>query len=66
MTSPLSLPDLLRAQQWDQQSLCREWRVIDVAAHLAWAPVLGPAAGAAGLLRSRLSVNQMIAASAVG
>ncbi|RYC07017.1 maleylpyruvate isomerase family mycothiol-dependent enzyme [Nocardioides zhouii] len=56
----------LSTEQWDEQSLCSGWRVIDVAAHLAWAPVLGPAAGAVAMLRNRLSVNRMIAATAVG
>lgn len=80
MPSPPSLSDLVRAEreafiamlgslapeQWHERSLCTDWRIIDVAAHLAWAPVLGPVAGAMGMLRSRLSVNRMIASSAVG
>lgn len=56
----------LSTQQWDEQSLCSGWRIIDVAAHLAWAPVLGPAAGAAAMVRNGFSVNRMIAATAVG
>ena len=55
----------LDAEQWLARSLCAEWRVVDVAAHLAWAPVLGPVAGAAAMLRHGLSMNRMIAASAV-
>lgn len=35
-----------------------------MAAHLAWAPVMGVGAGMAALLRSGLSVNRMIAGSA--
>jgi uncharacterized protein (TIGR03083 family) len=55
------LPD----QQWQIPSLCDGWRVVDVAAHLAWAPVLGPAAAAAALVRHGLSMNAMIRDSAV-
>ncbi len=40
--------------------------MIDVAAHLAWAPVLGPVAGAAAMVRHGFSMNRMIAGSAVG
>ena len=46
-------------------SLCSGWRVIDVAAHLAWAPALGPVAGAAAMARHGFSMNRMIAGSAV-
>lgn len=80
MTSPVPPAELLRVEraafietlgtlsdgQWQQSSLCDDWRVVDVAAHLAWAPVLGPAAGAVALLRSRGSVNGMIARTAIG
>lgn len=79
MTSPTTLPDLVRQErqallatlgsltpaQWQVQSLCSDWRVVDVAAHLAYAPVLGPVGGAFALVRSRLSVNRMIASTAV-
>lgn len=79
MTSPTPLPDLVRIErqafldmlgsltheQWQERSLCTDWRVVDVAAHLAYAPVLGPVAGAVGMLRSGLSMNRMIASSAI-
>ena len=79
MTTTDALPELVRVEraafidtlealgpdQWQERSLCAEWRVVDVAAHLAWAPVLGAAAGAVGLARSGFSVNRMIASSAV-
>lgn len=55
----------LGLEQWDAPSLCTEWRVVDVAAHLAWAPVLGASAGALALARNRLSMNRMIARLAV-
>lgn len=37
-----------------------------MAARLAWMPVIEPVAGAAAMLRNRLSVNRMIATTAVG
>ena len=40
--------------------------MVDVAAHLAWAPVLGVGAGAAAMVRHGFSMNRMIARSAVG
>ena len=40
--------------------------MVDVAAHLAWAPVLGVGAGAAATVRHGFSMNRMIARSAVG
>jgi uncharacterized protein (TIGR03083 family) len=55
----------LPPEQWLAPSLCSEWRVIDVAAHLAWAPVLGASAGAAAMVRYGFSMNRMIARSAI-
>ena len=80
MTATATLPALTRAQrdgfvetleglepdQWEAPSLCTEWRVVDVAAHLAWAPVMGLGSGAAAMVRHGLSMNRMIARSAVG
>ena len=56
----------LDPEQWWAPSLCSQWRVVDVTAHLAWAPVLGVGAGAAAMVRHGFSVNRMIARSAVG
>lgn len=56
----------LTPEQWIAPSLCPQWRVVDVAAHLAWAPVLGAAAGAAAMARHGFSMNRMIARSAIG
>ena len=58
--------ETLTPDQWLTPSLCTEWRVVDVAAHLAWAPVLGAGAGAVAMLRHGFSMNRMIARSAVG
>ena len=55
----------LSAEQWLTRSLCSDWRVLDVAAHLAWAPVLGAGAGAVAMVRHGFSMNRMIARSAV-
>jgi uncharacterized protein (TIGR03083 family) len=55
----------LAPDQWLAPSLCTEWRVVDVAAHLAWAPVLGAGAGAVAMLRHGFSMNRMIARSAI-
>ena len=56
----------LHPEQRQAPSLCTQWRVVDVAAHLAWAPVMGPGAGAAAMVRHGFSMNRMIARSAVG
>jgi uncharacterized protein (TIGR03083 family) len=80
MSRTTTVPELTRAQrdgfietlkgldpeQWWAPSLCSEWRVIDVAAHLAWAPVMGVRAGAVAMVRHGFSMNRMIARSAVG
>ena len=55
----------LPPEQWLAPSLCTEWRVIDVAAHLAWAPVLAAGAGAVAMARHGFSMNRMIARSAI-
>ncbi len=57
--------ETLTAEQWLAPSLCGEWRVVDVAAHLAWAPVMSAGAGAAALARNGFSMNRMIARSAI-
>jgi uncharacterized protein (TIGR03083 family) len=55
----------LTAEQWLAPSLCTQWRVIDVAAHLAWAPVLGVGAGAVALARHGFSMNRSSARCAI-
>jgi len=55
----------LSPEQWLTPSLCTEWRTIDVAAHLAWAPVLAAGAGVVAMARHGFSMNRMIARSAI-
>src|ERR1700733_6173312 len=58
----LGLADLfddLSAQEWQAASLCRRWRVRDVAAHLTLAQ-LGVLPAAAALLRARGGLERMI------
>jgi uncharacterized protein (TIGR03083 family) len=57
--------EALTPDEWLVPSLCGQWRVVDVAAHLAWAPVLGAGAGAVAMARHGFSMNRMIARSAV-
>ncbi len=57
--------DGLTPEQWSADSLCEGWRVADVAAHLAWMPVIGLLGGMSAMARHRLSVNRMIARTAV-
>ena len=61
----IELLETLDDDEWTVPSLCRGWTVQDVAAHVAWAPVLSPAAAAPALARARFSINTMIADSAV-
>lgn len=79
MSATATMPAMTRAQrdgfvetlkglepaQWEAPSLCTGWRVVDVAAHLAWAPVMGVGAGASAMVRNGFSMNRMIARSAV-
>lgn len=55
----------LTPEQWLAASLCRQWRTIDVAAHLAWAPVLGLRAVTVALARHGFSLNRMIGRCAI-
>lgn len=67
-TERLALVDWLETlgpEQWATPSLCAGWTVQDVAAHLAWAPVLSPARMAAGLVRAGLRPNRFSHDSAV-
>ena len=63
----LGLADLfddLSAQEWQAASLCRRWRVRDVAAHLTLAQ-LGVLPSTAALLRARGGLDRMIHDTAV-
>jgi uncharacterized protein (TIGR03083 family) len=55
----------LTPEQWFAPSLCGHWRVVDVAAHLAWAPTLGAGAAGVALARHGFSMNRMIARCAI-
>ncbi|MFC4784798.1 maleylpyruvate isomerase family mycothiol-dependent enzyme [Nocardioides sp. MAHUQ-72] len=57
--------ETLGPEQWAARSLCTAWTVQDVAAHLAWAPVMGIGESLGGLARSGLRINAFIADSAV-
>ena len=79
MSDTTTMPDLTRTHregfistlegltdsQWFAPSSCARWRVIDVAAHLAWAPVMGVGAGAVAMARHGFSMNRMIAGCAI-
>lgn len=62
--SLIELLEQLTAEEWETRSMCGAWTVQDVAAHLAWAPVLGPAEAVAGLVRAGFRLNTFIADSA--
>ena len=47
-------------EQWTTPSLCEGWRVEDVAAHLAWIPVLAPVEMPVMFVRARFSINGYI------
>ncbi|MEO5709820.1 MAG: maleylpyruvate isomerase family mycothiol-dependent enzyme [Nocardioidaceae bacterium] len=64
----LALADFLEtltAAQWDTPSLCDEWTVQQVAAHLSFQPVQPVLASGVSALRSGFRVNRMIAQDAV-
>lgn len=52
--------DTLDDAEWDTWSLCTGWMVRDVAAHIAWAPVLAPVEMAVSMVRARFSINAYI------
>ena len=64
----LSLADLLESlspHEWEHTSLCRGWRVRDVAAHLTLGTRFRPVDGLVQFLRARGDVNRLIHDSAV-
>ncbi|MEV6414429.1 maleylpyruvate isomerase family mycothiol-dependent enzyme [Kribbella sp. NPDC051718] len=50
--------DTLGPAEWATPSLCGEWTVQEVAAHIAWAPVMGPAAMMVPLAKSGFRINK--------
>ncbi|PWJ54943.1 TIGR03083 family protein [Quadrisphaera granulorum] len=58
------LLDDLTADEWGRPSLCTDWTIRDVAAHLTLAH-MGPGVAAVAMLRARGSFNRMIHDTAV-
>ena len=56
--------EALTETEWAAPSLCAGWSVQDVAAHLAFAPAIGPGQSIVGLARAGLRINRFIADSA--
>jgi uncharacterized protein (TIGR03083 family) len=50
--------DTLGPAEWATPSLCGEWTVQDVAAHIAWAPVMSPLTLMMPLARSGFRINK--------
>ena len=61
----IELLEQLEPQDWTTPSLCEGWTVLDVAAHLAYAPVMSPVRTVTELVRGWGSINRMIHDSAV-
>jgi uncharacterized protein (TIGR03083 family) len=61
----IDLLETLTPDEWATQSSCGEWTVQDVAAHLAWMPVISVRRSTLELARSRFRINRMIAEYAV-
>jgi uncharacterized protein (TIGR03083 family) len=57
--------ETLTPDEWATQSLCGEWTVQDVAAHLAVAPSMSAGAEVGGFLRSGFRINKFNADSAL-
>jgi uncharacterized protein (TIGR03083 family) len=57
--------EALRPDAWSTPSLCEGWTVQAVAAHLAWAPAMGPREQVVELSRSRFRVGRYLRDSAV-
>jgi uncharacterized protein (TIGR03083 family) len=50
--------DTLGPAEWATPSLCGEWTVQEVAAHIAWAPVMGPLTLIVPLAKSGFRINK--------
>ena len=55
----IGLLEQLGPDEWATPSLCEGWTVRDVAAHLAYAPLITPLAGMLGLGRAGFRVNKL-------
>lgn len=60
----IELLETLTPDEWAAQSLCSAWTVQDVAAHVAWSPVVRPGQAVRELVRSGLRINKMNADAA--
>ena len=60
----LALLESLEPVQWDVPSLCAEWKVRDVVAHLTMAATMSGASAVSLLLRNGLNFNRAMARSA--
>ena len=61
----IDLLETLTPKQWSTQSLCGQWTVQAVAAHLAYASVMSPQRTVVELARARGSIDRMIGETAV-
>lgn len=60
----LAMLDGLQPEQWDAQSLCAEWKVRDVVAHLTIGATMSGGAAIALLLRNGFNFNRAMARTA--
>ena len=67
-TERLALADdlgLLTDEEWDAQSMCAEWKVRHVVAHLVGATTMTTGAGMVGLAKSGFNMNRFMARDAI-
>lgn len=62
----VALLEGLAPEQWDVQSLCSEWKVRDVAAHMAFPTLVGPSKLLVMLITNGLNFNKANAKEARG
>lgn len=61
----IDLLETLSEEQWNSPSLCAAWTVQNVAAHLAWAPAVGPLEMTPIAVRAAFRTNRIIADAAL-
>ncbi|MDP9334078.1 MAG: maleylpyruvate isomerase family mycothiol-dependent enzyme [Actinomycetota bacterium] len=57
--------ETLTPEEWDAQSLCEEWKVRDVVAHLIFVTELGVGRGLVGVAKSGFNPNKYVARAAI-